>query len=78
MTTRDAGTHETGKSLTVTTVVSKPSGVIEVSFTNVGATIMSWKIGRRIAKKELVLGFSDPASYLVPPNENPYFGSFVH
>jgi galactose mutarotase-like enzyme len=74
MTTKPFGIHpKTSEPLTLTTVTSKPHGLIEVSFTNVGATITSWKIGR-IAKKELVLGFNDGASYLVPPTENPYFG----
>ena len=74
MTTKQFAIHpETSKHLTVTTVTSKPHGLIEVSFTNIGATITSWKIGK-IVKKELVLGFHDPAYYLLPPKENPYFG----
>jgi galactose mutarotase-like enzyme len=68
------GKHpETGEPLTLTTVTSKPSGLIEVSFTNVGATIVSWKIGRIAAKKELVLGFHDGADYFSA--DNPFFGT---
>jgi galactose mutarotase-like enzyme len=75
MTTKPFGTHpQTGQPLSLTTVTSKPSGLVEVSFTNVGATIVSWKIGRIARKQELVLGFSDGASYIVPPTENPFFG----
>jgi galactose mutarotase-like enzyme len=39
---------------------------------NLGATIVSWKLGQFADKKELVLGFEDGASYLSP--DNPYFG----
>jgi len=78
MITKPFGTHpETQEPLTITTVLSKPTGLIEVSFTNVGATIVSWKIGRIARKQELVLGFSDGASYLAPPNENPFFGRLI-
>lgn len=75
MTTKPFGVHpETGEPLTLTTVTSKPHGLIEVSFTNIGASIVSWKIGRIGKKKELVLGFQDGASYLAPPSANPFFG----
>lgn len=76
MTTKSFGVHsQTGDPLTLTTVISKPSGIIEVSFTNVGAAIVSWKIGRIARKQEIVLGFHDGASYLAPPNDNPFFGT---
>jgi galactose mutarotase-like enzyme len=76
MTTKPFGIHpETKEQLTVTTVTSKPSGIIEVSFTNVGATIVSWKVGRIARKQDLVLGFNDGASYLVPSSDNPFFGT---
>ena len=69
---------KTSEALTLTTVTSKPTGLIEVSFTNVGASIVSFKIGRIARKKELVLGFPhDGPSYLAPPDENPFFGTFV-
>jgi len=78
MTTRPFGSHPvTGETLTLTTVTSKPHGLIEVSFTNVGASIVSWKIGR-LVKKDLVLGFHDGASYLAPPSENPFFGMSIY
>jgi galactose mutarotase-like enzyme len=73
MTTKPFGFHpETKEALTVITVTSKPTGLIEVSFTNVGASIVSWKIGRIAKKQELVLGFHDGASYFA--NDNPFFG----
>jgi aldose 1-epimerase len=79
MTTKPFGFHpETKEALTLTTVTSKPRGLIEVSFTNIGASIVSWKIGRFGRKKELVLGFDDGASYLGSPNDNPFFGTFVY
>jgi galactose mutarotase-like enzyme len=80
MTSKPFGVHpETGEPLTLTTITSKPHGLIEVSFTNVGASIVSWKIGRIGNKKELVLGFHDGPSYLAPPSENPFFGRpYVH
>lgn len=72
MTTKPFGRHPvTGEEFTLTTVTSKPHGIIQVSFTNLGATIVSWKIGE-LAKKELVLGFKDGASYL--SSDNPFFG----
>jgi galactose mutarotase-like enzyme len=75
MTTKPFGVHpQTQQPLTLTTVKSKPHGLIEVSFTNVGATIVSWKIGRITKKQELVLGFPDGAAYLGPRSENPFFG----
>ena len=67
------GRHRTtGEELILTTVKSKPRGIIEVSFLNLGATIVSWKLGQFADKKELVLGFQDGASYL--SSDNPYFG----
>ena len=76
MATNPFGTHPvTGESLRKTTVTSKPHGLIEVAFTNVGASIVSWKIGRFAQKKELVLGFNNGASYLAPPTENPFLGT---
>ena len=73
MTTEPFGRHpETGEEFTLTTVTSKPHGIIEVSFTNLGATIVSWKIGELANNKELVLGFKDGASYL--SSDNPFFG----
>lgn len=78
MTTKPFGFHpETKEALTLTTVTSRPSGLIEISFTNVGAAIVSWKIGRIARKQELVLGFHDGASYLVSGNDNPFFGISV-
>jgi len=78
MSTKPFGFHpETKEPLTLTTVTSKPQGLIEVSFTNVGATIVSWKIGRIAPKQELVLGFHDGPSYLAPSSENPFFGMSV-
>jgi galactose mutarotase-like enzyme len=75
MTTKPFGFHpDTKEPLTLTTVTSKPRGLIEVSFTNVGATIVSWKIGSLARKQELVLGFHDGPSYLASPSDNPYFG----
>ena len=66
---------KTAEPLTLTTVTSKPKGLIEVSFSNVGATIVSFKIGRIAKKQELVLGFPhNGAAYLGPPEENPFFG----
>jgi len=73
MATKPFGRHPTtGEDFTLTTVTSKPHGVIDVSFTNIGATIVSWKIGGLAHKKELVLGFKDGASYL--SSDNPFFG----
>jgi galactose mutarotase-like enzyme len=78
MATKPFGAHPvTGEPLTLTTVTSKPTGLIEVSFTNVGASIVSWKIGRIAQKKELVLGFDDGTAYLAPPSENPFFGTWA-
>jgi len=75
MATKPFGAHPvTAEPLTLTTVTSRPRGLIEVSFTNVGASIVSWKIGRIAKKTELVLGFDDGAAYLAPPSQNPYFG----
>ena len=76
MTTKPFGSHpETKEALTVTTVTSKPTGLIEVSFTNVGASIVSWKIGRFAKKQELVLGYHDGVSYFA--SDNPFFGTMV-
>jgi galactose mutarotase-like enzyme len=73
MTTKPFGSHpSTAEEFTLTTVTSKPHGIIDVSFTNIGATIVSWKIGELANKKELVLGFKDGASYL--SSDNPFFG----
>ena len=66
---------KTSEPLILTTVTSKPVGLIEVSFTNVGASIVSFKVGRIAKKQELVLGFPDGASYLAPSEENPFFGT---
>ena len=75
MSTKPFGVHpDTEEPLTLTTVTSKPHGLIEVSFTNVGASVVSWKIGRIAKKKELVLGFHDGPSYLASPDDNPFFG----
>ena len=76
MTTKPFGVHpQTGEALTLTTVTSKPHGLIEVSFTNVGASIVSWKIGRFARKQELVLGFPDGTYYFA--SDNPFFGMFM-
>jgi len=73
MSTKPFGTHpHTNESLTLTTISSKPSGIIDVSFTNVGASIVSWKLGGLSTRKELVLGFNDGASYF--SKDNPFFG----
>jgi hypothetical protein len=73
MTTKPFGRHPTrGEEFTLTTITSKPHGIIDVSFTNIGATIVSWKIGGLAYKKELVLGFKDGVSYL--SSDNPFFG----
>jgi hypothetical protein len=78
MTTVPFGFHpESQRALTLTTVKSKPHGLVEVSFTNVGATIVSWKIGAIGEKQELVLGFPDGPSYLKDPGDNPFFGISV-
>lgn len=73
MTTKPFGRHPTtGEEFTLTTVTSKPHGIIDVSFTNLGATIVSWKLGDLVNKKKLVLGFNDGVSYL--SSDNPFFG----